>query len=635
MLLERWAVPLPDPAARRTYSLGAPSASAPAVLDVLPGEIHAARLAADLTESGRPPRWVRLAPYDLDQPALDALAVAVAERSAEHSGVQHPWPVVVESDDRALAERFLARIAVAEAPGRVSPGVILHHVRPERGLGRRTPATVGRGDALERLTWGRPALYDSVLEAGWRLRPGELAAIVQRSRRLADLTARLAARLLADLPLRATTLLGLAALLGYCHPDLGALRPALDSCADLPWWLPLTGGWWRFEPAWRDAVRAAGRGSPQAEVSLLGPVVSELVEHDAVDAAIELCLDAGYPGTASDLILGIGPDLLAAGRPLALRRWFDRLPWAIRRRHRALAARVASQAAEEAGRVPGEADAGTAARSRRGPRRAGVAAVDHRPDQGPRAVLVARLLGPVEISVGGRRVEQWHGRKGTLVLAYLLLHRDRPVPRDVLATNFWPDAAPEIAHNRMHVTVHTLRADLESASAVPVVLFDHGYRLNPELSVRLDTETIEEAVARGRRAEQRGDVEAALAAYREAAREYRGDLLSDHPYDGWTLLPREHYRTLVLDVLGRTATLAFGAHRYAESVEAAQRLLGLDFYREDVHRLLMRTYARLGRQHLALHQFETCARQLRRELGIAPARETVELYHRIRARAPV
>src|SRR5262249_32540909 len=29
--------------------------------------------------------------------------------------------------------------------------------------------------------------------------------------------------------------------------------------------------------------------------------------------------------------------------------------------------------------------------------------------------MQARLLGPVEVSVGGQRVEHWHGRKGTLL----------------------------------------------------------------------------------------------------------------------------------------------------------------------------------------------------------------------------
>jgi DNA-binding SARP family transcriptional activator len=91
----------------------------------------------------------------------------------------------------------------------------------------------------------------------------------------------------------------------------------------------------------------------------------------------------------------------------------------------------------------------------------------------------------------------------------------------------------------------------------------------------------------------------------------------------------------MLDALGRVARSAFDTGRYSQSVEAGQRLLALDLYREDIHRLLMRAYARLGRPHLALRQFELCFRQLRQELDMAPAQETVELYGRIRNRTAV
>ena len=257
------------------------------------------------------------------------------------------------------------------------------------------------------------------------------------------------------------------------------------------------------------------------------------------------------------------------------------------------------------------------------------------PLAGPPMELQARLLGPVEVSVGGQGVERSRGQRRMLLLAYLLLHRDRPVSRDVLAVTFWPDAAPETSRNRLHVSVHALRADLQVTSPVPVVLFDRGYCVNPRLDVRLDTDEFEKAAMRGRLAEKNGDLDAALAGYRDAVREYRGDLLADHPYDNWTLLPREHYRVRLLEVLDRLAQLAFDTRRYPESVEAGQRLLALDSCREDAHRLLMRAHARLGQPQLAVRQFETCARQLRQELDMAPAPETIELCGRIRARATV
>jgi DNA-binding SARP family transcriptional activator len=628
------------------------SSSAPLVIDLLPGEVHLERLAGDLARPGRAPRWIRLAPYDLDRPTLDDLAAAIGDKTG--GSVRAERPVVVESDDRRQAERFLSRLALAEPPG-PAQCVVLHYV--EAGKERRRAAPVGRvmhpaavgHEALERLTGSRLALYDSVLDAGRRLRPGDLATIIEKSCDVDDLTAQLASRVLQDIPLRTKTLLGFAALLGYCHPRFASLEPVLGSCGHFPWWTELTGEWRRFEPVWRGGVLAACRSDPRPQVPLLGRLVGELAEDGAVSAAIELCLDAGYPGTASDLIAGVGPDLISAGRALSVRRWLARLPRTSRRRHRALAAqaRAAGTAARRAERKARRNEPG---RTSRPPRHAGALSAARpgrpsgvtKPAQGPHLasisplVLCAHLLGPVDISIGGQRVEQWHGRKGALLLAYLLLHRaDRPVPRDAIAATFWPEAPPEASRNRLHVTLHALRADLQSASPLPVVLFNHGYKLNPDLDIRVDTEEFERAAARAKQAENDGDIEAALGAYRHAAQEYHGDLLSDHPYDDWTLLPREHYRVKMLDVLGRAAQLAFDDGRYPESVETGQRLLALDFCWEDLHRLLMRAHSRLGRPHLAMHQFKICSRQLRRELDMAPAGETIDLYDRIRARLPV
>lgn len=686
MLAGRWAVPIPDPAARGTLPLAGLSASAPALVDLLPGEIHPGRLAADLGRQGQTLRWIRLAPYDLDPLVMRTLAATIAAGAA----AGRRWVVVIESDDHDSAGLLLSRIPGTGPAAAVPCALLLRYVTARRrrrlfaghdpGPAAGTPLG---GPVLERLVRGRPALRESVLDAGRGLPPEVVEQIVGRARDAGDLTAGLAGHLLRDVPPRTRTLLGFAAVLGYCHPRYRMLEPVLEESGGQPWWTRLDGGWLRFDPAWHRAVLAVCRSDRQPRVPLLGQLVGELTEDGAAGAAIELCLDAGYVGTASDLVEGLGPGLLAAGRPCAVRRWLRRLPWSERHRHRALAGLVraacrtpdpgapdlggldpgapdpgvlgpiASDLATPGADAPDTAGSNPAALGAAGPDATALgaagpdvvargpagaaAAVVRRPAGGAPLAIDARLLGPVEIMVGGRPVEHWHGRRGVLLLAYLLLRRRdaHPVPRDTLAVTFWPDASPGASRNRLHVTLYALRADLGTASRAAVVVFRRGYALNPELEVRLDTEEFEAALARGRGAQDLGDVDGALRGYREAAGRYRDDLLCDYPYDHWTLLPREHYRALMLEALGRSAQLAFDVDRYPEAVETGQRLLGLDFCREDLHRLLMRAYSRMGLPHLALRQFDSCARQLRRDLDIAPARETIELYQRIRARSPV
>jgi DNA-binding SARP family transcriptional activator len=260
----------------------------------------------------------------------------------------------------------------------------------------------------------------------------------------------------------------------------------------------------------------------------------------------------------------------------------------------------------------------------RGPRRGANAA-------GPPRVE-ARLLGPFELLVNGQQVQRWRGNRGRMLLAFLLLNRGRPLARDEFGTVFWPDAAPDVVRNRLHVALYGLRRDLRALCPHPIVVHgQRGFSLHPSVEVWLDTEAFEEAVSAARR-EQSGSQDRALTWYERALELYRGELLEDAPFEDWALLRRERLRLRYLDALDQVATLRFAAGRYADCLDVCQRLIPGDLCREEIHRLVMRSYARLNQPHLAIRQYRQCERQLRDELGIEPAQSTQHLYERIRRR---
>jgi len=247
----------------------------------------------------------------------------------------------------------------------------------------------------------------------------------------------------------------------------------------------------------------------------------------------------------------------------------------------------------------------------------------------------ARLLGPFELQVDGQPVQHWRGNRGRMLLAYLLLHRSRPVGRDALGGVFWPDDAPDIVRNRLHVALYGLRRDLRAISQQPIVVHGRaGFSLAPDVDLWLDTERFENAVCAARGAEA-SRKEAALTSYETALELYRGDLLDDAPFEEWALLDREQLRVKHLETLDRTAVIHFELGHYAECIQLCQRLISGELCREDIHRQLMRCYARLNQPHLAVHQYNQCGRQLRDELGIEPTEATRQLYEQIRRREPV
>jgi SARP family transcriptional regulator, regulator of embCAB operon len=244
----------------------------------------------------------------------------------------------------------------------------------------------------------------------------------------------------------------------------------------------------------------------------------------------------------------------------------------------------------------------------------------------------ARLLGSFELHIDGQAVQQWRGNRGRMLLAYFLLHRSRPLGRDALGSVFWPDAAPEIVRNRLHVALYGLRRDLRNVSQHPIVVHGQaGFSLHHNVDLWLDTEAFGEAVCIAHRAEV-GRTEIALTHCETALELYRGDLLEDSPFEEWALLDREQLRLKHLETLDLTATMTFELGHYSECIQLCQRLASGDLCREDIHRQLMRCYARLNQPHLAVRQYHQCERQLRDELGLEPAEPTRQLYDRIRRR---
>jgi DNA-binding SARP family transcriptional activator len=256
--------------------------------------------------------------------------------------------------------------------------------------------------------------------------------------------------------------------------------------------------------------------------------------------------------------------------------------------------------------------------------------------EGVRLELEAHLLGRFEVRLDGVGVPTWAGGLGRSILKYLLSNRSRPVTRDQLVEVIWPDASPRSSRNRLHVALHSLRADLARISPRPVVVYADGtYRLDPDIEVWLDTEAFMAASAAAELAETAEPFAVGVAYAEGAAALYTGDFLEDTPYAEWAVVDRERFFVTYLDVLDRLTRIYFGADRYTDCIDACQRLLARDRWYEPAYRLLMRCHARQNRPHLAAQQYELCSRELRAELGLAPDPETTRLYEAVRQRRPI
>jgi DNA-binding SARP family transcriptional activator len=254
------------------------------------------------------------------------------------------------------------------------------------------------------------------------------------------------------------------------------------------------------------------------------------------------------------------------------------------------------------------------------------------PRRRSRPSLAAYCLGSFHVYVDDQLVDGWNGHKAVSVLKYLLLHRRRRVPKDVLFELFWPGQEPEACRRNLHQAIYSLRHTLRRyRPRARYVLFEEDcYFLNEDMDVWIDAEAFSEYVSNAQRLEEDALTEDALVEYGKAVSLYHGHLFEESLYDDWLGVERERLRSEFRLAVGRLVDSYVDRAEFSAAVVLCQKALSLDRCDEDAHRRLMRCYEAQGQRHLALRQFAACAGALRADLNLAPDDATTALYERLK-----
>ena len=238
--------------------------------------------------------------------------------------------------------------------------------------------------------------------------------------------------------------------------------------------------------------------------------------------------------------------------------------------------------------------------------------------------LRIRLLGELELRLGERPLPPLGSARAASLLAYLLIHRAAPQPRQ--RARLPAVAGLERAAGADEPPPRAAHAAARAARRRPPARRHRRARC---------------AGAPTRRRARRRGLRGRPGARRPCARPpplYGGDLLAG-AYDDWLHAERERLRGLLPRRAGPPRRPAGGRGREREAIAVAERLLRHDPLREEAYRLLMRLHAARGDRARALRAYHACAATLERELGVAPSAATRELYEALlpapaRRRAP-
>jgi DNA-binding SARP family transcriptional activator len=241
------------------------------------------------------------------------------------------------------------------------------------------------------------------------------------------------------------------------------------------------------------------------------------------------------------------------------------------------------------------------------------------------------LFGRLRVQQDGGSVAGLGSRKAQELLCYLLLNRERPHHRELLAETLWNDSAGTQSRKYLRQALWHVQTALQRAPAAQALNLDHDWvAIRADVGLWVDARDFEEAFERteGIAGDSLQDTEATVL--REAVALYCGDLLEGW-YQDWCVFERERMKSMYLTMLEKLLGHAEAHARWEEGLQYGSRILRFDHAHERTHRRVMRLYYFSGDRTSAIRQFETCATALDRELGVRPAEPTRSLYEEIRA----
>jgi ATP/maltotriose-dependent transcriptional regulator MalT/DNA-binding SARP family transcriptional activator len=263
--------------------------------------------------------------------------------------------------------------------------------------------------------------------------------------------------------------------------------------------------------------------------------------------------------------------------------------------------------------------------------RAHAAAALARLDLRPPFALRVRSLGGFEVRRGDDpvRADEWKGQTARRLFARLLVADGRPLARERVREDLWPDAEPEAGRNNLRVAITRLNDALDPArpaGAAPHFVVAEGdtLQLRADAVPDWDAARFRALLAESDSAEASRDDVRAFASAREALALYGGPLFPELD-DAW-LLP---LRRELADRFARAAH-AIGQKlvrrgRLDEAAALAERLLAEDRADERGFALRMRVALARGDRAGALRSYEEAKTALRGELDLEPGRELQQL----------
>ena len=223
------------------------------------------------------------------------------------------------------------------------------------------------------------------------------------------------------------------------------------------------------------------------------------------------------------------------------------------------------------------------------------------------------MFGAFRVIVNGHPVapEAWKRRRAPELLALLVAHRGRPVPRARLIDFYWPDSEADAAHDNLRVTITAIRKAVGD-----IIRYEaNAYRFVPPAGTTVDVDAFDEQMERGRQADAGGNAGVARAAFQAAVDLYRGEYLEGFADAGWQWRERERLRADCLEALRWLARDREAAGDPTGARVAVEKLLEVSPFDLEAVRMRLDALVRERRADDAVRDYETWRARYKQAVG--------------------
>lgn len=236
----------------------------------------------------------------------------------------------------------------------------------------------------------------------------------------------------------------------------------------------------------------------------------------------------------------------------------------------------------------------------------------------------AEAFGGARVVIDGRLIEdiEWRSERSKEMFFYLL-DRGRPMRKEEIALELWPDAGPKQLNSAFHTTLYRLRKAIHPQV---VVQSGGGYTVNPDFEVSYDAAELEEA-ARSSETAEPGSAEWAEGLARVATL-YRGPFASSFE-SSWAEQARRRYEDMYLSSVLALAVAALHRGDPAEAIRMAESVIAVDPLNEDATYRLMEAHVQRGNLELATRAYRRLHDTMRDEMDSEPSPRVRTLYQRV------